>query len=301
MNEASQQRIEWAKTVAAIYSRHPDVRAIILGGSAARGHASEESDIDLGIFWSQLGSERERNFLIRQFGGNLTRSVDNYHRFRSGNPRREGCIEIIDFSPPAATLQVRLDLEHGKVTGTEQVLRQVLDDGDLSLEKQELISVIQKGIPIYGHEIVNRWREISNRYPDELAHKMVAENITGIGDLLLTQLGWINTQDWFCLHEGFLDIGRCLLLSLMGLNRVWAFTDNPDFKGLKPSIEMLELKPPNFINRLGQALQTDASTAILRFATLSDDVLDLIETHLPAEDTLSERQVLKQVIQRTSP
>jgi predicted nucleotidyltransferase len=54
MNEASQQRIERARPVAGVYASHPDVQAIILGGSTARGVASADSEIDLGLCGRKL-------------------------------------------------------------------------------------------------------------------------------------------------------------------------------------------------------------------------------------------------------
>ena len=116
----------------------------------------------------------------------------------------------------------------------------------------------------------------------------------------MTQFQWAETQDWFCLYGGFLAIGRRLLLSLMGLNRVWAFTDNPDFKGLKPFIDRLELKPHDFVDQLGQLLQSDAISSIRGFVSLSEAILELIEAHLPKLDTFSEREALRQVRHRTT-
>jgi predicted nucleotidyltransferase len=295
MNETSQKRIEWAKAVALAYASHPDVRAIIIGGSTARGTATELSDIDLGLFWTKVASERERSDLIGQIGGKLTRCVPNNLRYQEGNPRREGWIEIIDFRPSSSPDWMRLDLEHETLSGTDQVLTQVLDKMDISLEKQELLSVIQDGIVLYGHDIVGRWRAKSKSYPQELAYKMVAENILGIGNLLMAQVAFDETQDVFHLHEGYLDIGRRLVLSLMGLNRVWAFTDNTDFKGLKPFADRLTFKPPDFVHRLGQAFQTNPPSRIHGFVDLFEEVLELIETHLPAVATQNEREILRQI------
>jgi hypothetical protein len=295
MNEASKQRVEWAKSVAAVYADHSDVLAIILGGSTARGVAHEHSDIDLGLFWTQIASQKERIELMRRAGGKLDRCVENHLRFSVGNPRRQGCIEIITLKPTSAATPLRLDIEHETVVGTERVLLEVIDEYDPSLEKQELLSVIHDGIVLYGHDVVDRWREKAQRYPDELADKMVAQHFQGIGRSLLDQVHWVRTQDWFCLYEGFLGIGRRLLLILMGLNRVWALTDNPDFKGLKPFVDGLELQPDDFFDRLGQLLQSNAFIGIRGFADLSEEVVELIEAHMPTVDTSSEREMLNQV------
>lgn len=299
MNEASLQRIALAKSMATVYGSHPGVEAIILGGSTARGVASPNSDIDLGIFWTQLPSQQERRDLRREFGGSLTRFVENHLRFSPDNPRRQGCIEIIELTASAMVHHLKVDVEHETVAGTEQVLIDVLDKHDCALEKQELLSVLQIGIALYGHDLLDRWQEKSSYYPPEVAYKMIDNNFRGISSRLSAQLDWLTRQEWFCLYEGLLDVGRRLLLSLMGLNRVWAFTDNPDFKGLNSFVEGLKLKPPDFVNRLGHSLQTNALNGIEGFIGLSEDVLKLIEAHQPAVATLDETEKLRNVRRRT--
>jgi hypothetical protein len=269
------------------------VQAIVVGGSVARGTAHEGSDIDLGIFWTQVASQGERDILIERIGGRLRRRVDNAIRYSEDNPRRQGCIEIVELEPMSPSNQMGLDLEHETAAGTERVLAQVIDELDPSLEKQELLAVIQGGMALYGHSLVARWREKTRRYPDELARKIVAQNLRGIGSSLLAQMHWVETEDWFSLYEGYLDIGRRLLLTLLALNRVWAFTDNPDFKGFGPVVEGFALKPERFVERLGQSLQSEALCGILGFAALHEEMLGLVEAHLEGMDTSGEREMLQ--------
>lgn len=193
---------------------------------------------------------------------------------------------------------LKVDVEHETVAGTEQVFIDVLDKYDSSLEKQELLSVLQIGIALYGHDLLDRWQEKSSYYPPEVAYKMIDNNFRGISSRLSVQLDWLVRQEWFCLYEGLLDVGRRLLLSLMGLNQVWAFTDNPDFKGLNSFVKGLELKPADFVNRLGHSLQNNALNGIKGLIGLSEDVLKLIEAHQPAVATLDETEKLRQVRRR---
>jgi len=298
VNEESKQRIKWAEALAAVYATHPDVNAIILGGSSARAVAHAGSDIDLGLFWKQLPSLKERLDFIDKIGGQLTRSVDNQHRYSIGNPRRQGCIEIVDIRPSADQPCIGLDIEHETVSGTEMVFSEVVDQYDPSLEKQELLSVIEHGIVLCGHDLVNRWRKKIECYPDELVEKMVSQNLTGIGAKLLNQVHWIHSQDWFILYEGFLEIGRRLLLTIMGLNRVWVFTDNPNFKGLKYIAGDFAWQPGLFVDRLGQLLQSNAFVSILGFADLIEEILEYVDMQLVSVDTSGEWEMLKQITHR---
>ncbi len=49
-NAINLKRVRIAESIAGIYAQHPDVWAILLGGSTARGTAGRHSDLDLGIF-----------------------------------------------------------------------------------------------------------------------------------------------------------------------------------------------------------------------------------------------------------
>jgi predicted nucleotidyltransferase len=64
MNSASQWRQEFARRIAPAYAANPNVAAIVLGGSSARGHADRYSDIEIGIFWHQPPTEAERQAAV---------------------------------------------------------------------------------------------------------------------------------------------------------------------------------------------------------------------------------------------
>ncbi len=53
MNEASLWRRALAERIALVYASNPEVAAILLSGSVARGWADHYSDIELGIYWSR--------------------------------------------------------------------------------------------------------------------------------------------------------------------------------------------------------------------------------------------------------
>lgn len=227
----------------AVYAAHPSVEAIVLGGSVARGTAAADSDIDLGIFWRELGHERERGDLLSRLSGELHRTVDNSERYSSDNPRREGLIEIIAVTTSDSTTWA-VDLEHETVTGTDRVISEVVDSLDTSLERQELISVIDIGIPLHGESLVRQWRERAV-YSDEFMNRVVCENLLGIGQKLLATKKWGDREEWFSVQESLLDVARRLFLTLLSLNRKWCYTDNVNFKGISGMLSGLELQPPS--------------------------------------------------------
>ena len=105
----------------------------------------------------------------------------------------------------------------------------------------------------------------------------------------------LNEKDWFLLYEAFLDIGRRLLLTIMALNRVWAYTDNPNFKGFKSFADRFAWQPDHFVQRLGKILQSDAPASIQGFADLIEEILIFIDKQLGGVDTSGEWDMLKQI------
>ena len=74
MNETgSQWRKELVKPVAEVYQANPHVDAIILGGSTARNHADQFSDIEIGVFWHQPPTDKERDELAKRTGADVLR------------------------------------------------------------------------------------------------------------------------------------------------------------------------------------------------------------------------------------
>src|SRR2546423_6648115 len=73
MNDMSRWRRAIAERLAAIYARNPHIAAVVLGGSTARGHADQYSDIELGVFWNQPPTDKERRTVIELAGGDLIR------------------------------------------------------------------------------------------------------------------------------------------------------------------------------------------------------------------------------------
>ena len=55
---ASLARRDVAARVVRPYAANPKVAAVVLGGSAAHGHADRFSDVEIGVFWREPPSNR---------------------------------------------------------------------------------------------------------------------------------------------------------------------------------------------------------------------------------------------------
>jgi ribosomal protein S18 acetylase RimI-like enzyme len=288
-NKRSQELTNRARVIASTYTRHPEVAAVILGGSASRGTARADSDIDLGVFWSRLPNEDETYALLQQAGVQLARSEANDLRFPEECPRRNGRIEIGHLSE-ATEFQGRVDVAHETVKGTEKVLDQVFRLNNSTLENQELISVIREGVVLHGAKLVSFWRASSEMYPNEIARQMIRNHFLGISSTLRSRTSVIASCDWICRQKVCSDLCRRLILALMAINRMWAFTDNTDFKGLDTFVDRMHVKPPDFLRRLGYGFSDDSRLSIQMWAALICDVIDLIDRSGLDVDMTEERK-----------
>ena len=71
MESAPVWRQDVARSIAPQYAAIPQVAAVILGGSAARGHADQFSDIELGVFWSTPPTDVQRRAVVNALGADL--------------------------------------------------------------------------------------------------------------------------------------------------------------------------------------------------------------------------------------
>lgn len=289
-NKRSRDLIKHAQALASVYSSHSEVAAVILGGSASRGTARADSDIDLGVFWYYVPTEEETHSLLQQAGIQLARSVANDLRFPEECPRRNGRIEIGHLFK-ANEFQCRVDVAHETVKGTEKVLDQVFRLNNGMLENQELLSVIQEGIVLYGAKHVGLWRESAEVYPDEIARQMIKNYFIGISETLRLRASVIVSYDWICRQKICSDLCRRLVLALTAVNRIWAFTDNTDFKGLDAFAAQLHIKPPDFLWRLGCGFSNEPHLSTKTWTNLICDTIDIIDRSGLGIDMTEERAV----------
>jgi predicted nucleotidyltransferase len=118
-------RIGHARRIAECFATDSRARAVILGGSVARGEASADSDIDVGVFWSDLPSDDELTALRALAGLTVHRAVPNAVRFDHAIPRQFGDIKICSVALGGGDTLV-VDIEHQSASGTELLISQVI-------------------------------------------------------------------------------------------------------------------------------------------------------------------------------
>jgi hypothetical protein len=288
MNDASEWRRELARRIAPVYAAHPKVAAVILGGSAARGCADRFSDVELGIFWTALPADDERERLREQAGGVEGSFIPNSGRYPPPDPRGAGGLERYYLGGGAAE-GFLVEVEHETVGGTEQCIGDVVERYDTSLSKQELIAVIQYGVPLAGQALVERWRARVSAYPDELARRMVREHLR-VGPWGRKEL-YARRGEVLIVYEDLAWVGQRILLALMGLNRMYVPSD--DFKWMERTIAAMPIAPPDLASRLSQVFHAEPVEGVRRLRAIMEETLSLVEAHLPEVDTAEARRQMR--------
>src|SRR5438270_2999179 len=146
MNDMSRWRRAIAERLAAIYARNPHIAAVVLGGSTARGHADQYSDIELGVFWNQPPTDKERRTVIELAGGDLIRLYPyDAQEEVWADDFMMGCA-----APDHPQSGVLIEVGHYTVDFMGRTFESVLQQSDPDELKQNLISGVVDGVPLHN-------------------------------------------------------------------------------------------------------------------------------------------------------
>jgi predicted nucleotidyltransferase len=281
-NEIARRR-RLVKIVAPAYAANPKVAGVLLAGSVARGIADQFSDIEIDIYWHTPPTDEDRTAPIERAGwGIVYRHVDE-------NEWADGI--LIE--------GVKVDTSQFLVSTIERYLDDALVRADIEPEYQVRITAIQHGRPLYGAELIERWRARVASYPEALAQAMLAEYCTFRPRYLLEMLA--ERDDVLLLHQDLVAAEQQILSVLMGVNRVYA--PHPFHKWLDWEIGQLAIAPPDLNRRMRQILRAEPRAAVGQLHQLIEETFALIEQHLPSFDTSAARAVYEErrVVESTQP
>ena len=136
------RRARLAELIAPAYAANPNVAGVLLAGSVARGTADQYSDIEIDIFWHAPPSEADRMAPIERAGWQLLYThVDEY-----------------EWADGFYIEGIKVDTSQFLIATLDRWLDDVVERADLEVEKQIRITAIQHGRPLYGAELIDRWR-----------------------------------------------------------------------------------------------------------------------------------------------
>jgi predicted nucleotidyltransferase len=288
INEASRWRQAIAREVAPIYAINPNVAATIIGGSVARGHADEYSDIELGVFWHKPPTDTDRERASEQIYHHLHGDLVCLYPYEAREAVWCDDYMIGRAAPDQSKSGVLVEVVHYTVKFIDHTLDSVLYQFNADENAHNLLAGIADGIPLNGVDFVTRWKKRAANYPDELAIAVVKRHAT-IDHFWRWQMLLKRSENLLLLYQSFNQIEQQLLHVLLGLNRVYYF----GFKWLDVVVARLRIAPPQLARRLKQVYQLSPSDGAQRLAALVEETYDLVEQHLPTIDVDHLRHVFR--------
>ncbi len=280
MNEISRAGLELAKPIAHIYACNPKVRAVIAGGSASRGYADEFSDLEIGVFWNSRPTDEERKEAISRIGGEIW-MFDDY----TGSKASEHLgVSETTLGSKSYVGSLMVAPNHVTVETAEQWIAALIDNLDTTPRNYELASAIRYGIPLYGHDLVEQWKQRVSSFPTKLSIKLIQQNLW-LGPWF-NWTAYARREDHLVLVQHLIWMQQRIVDVLAALNR--EYVPSPEYKWVHQLIDRIGLKPTDCASRLKATFTSDDAMGATRgLIELGLEVIDLVEKHLPEVNEMS--------------
>lgn len=275
MTNASKWRFEIAEKIAASYAQNPKVRVIMVAGSVGRGVADRFSDLEVDVYYDEPPTKDERVAMAKGAGGDSVGLAEDDIEW-------EEQFYMDGFHVATSTFLV---------STMEQFLDLTLDGCEVNEDAQMRLHSVLHAKTLVGDNVVDRWREKAQQYPNGLMHAMLTEYLQFRGFGYAEDM-FAARDDALALYEVFVRMGQQMMCALMGLNRMYL----PMPSGLKwmdESIDLMTVKPVDLSARMKGTFRMDLVDGLAEWKALIDDVMDLVDEHGVGFDTVPYREQLK--------
>jgi hypothetical protein len=269
MTEESKYLLKLAQHIAQAYIERPGIQAVMVTGSVAEGLSDRYSDIDMMTYYDALPSE-EALIEARHRNGGADR------KWMIGNREEGSFAEAYDVNG------VECQIGHNTSEGWEISMAEVLENHDIESPLQKALTGMLICQPLYGEEVINRWKHKLEAYPPALGKAMVTHYLKFFP--LWGMQDWIKNRDatiWR--YEIMVESAQHLLGVLAGLNQQYFATFQ--FKRMHQFAGKLKIAPDNLAKRLEAIFSNDRQTSIEALEQLVADTMALVEQHMPEADT----------------
>src|SRR4051794_31656042 len=236
MNPESERRLTVARRLAPLYAAQ-GARAVIVHGSVARDLADRYSDIEMCAFWDDQPPDEARMSVYREAAGTAL----HFYSWDEDNG---------EWSEDYVVGDVRIDMSHRTIAGTEELISDLIKRHDPTLYKQDTASLILSCIPLHGEELIARWRERLAIYPDELARAMVTLYLDFEPPYKLETFA--ERGEMLPFYRLVVESEKRIWHVLMGLNRI--YMPHLGYKWTTQLAARMRHAPPNVAERLKEIL-----------------------------------------------
>jgi predicted nucleotidyltransferase len=261
MDHQTEWRLDAAHTLAEKLKGKTGIRAVMVGGSAARGYSDVYSDLELIAYWDRQPHKEEKRIIAGELGA--------VHRYPKIDHGHESALEIKGFP---------VDLWHKAVSEEEGILDRVLDEFSTDLGANNIVDTVRTGLPLYGEELIRKWQERTEQYPDELTRRFLDEYLPHFH---LRQLHFAarrnNPAAFFNIIS---NIQSSLFIVLLALNGSYF----PTYKWMFKRLHELPVKPENLEWRLREMYRESPIEAAARLREVLEETVQLVEAQYPDLD-----------------
>ena len=276
----SRAGLDLARATTGTYIDNPNVRAVMAGGSIARGCADEFSDVEIGIFWRTPPSDAERMEAVSRMGG----EVWKFESFRDGRAGEhvgisESVVGLKRFQGTAMVSPIHLLVE-----AAEERIGALIDGLETDSRNYEFAAAVHYGVPLYGDALIEGWKKRVGAFPTRLAVKLVQENLW-LGPWF-NWAGYGKRVDHLVAAQHLVWMQQGIVSILAALNR--EYLPSPEYKWMEWFIDRLRIKPSDCGVRLKATFgKDDLSEAVRELVELGMETIDLVEDHLPEVNEMS--------------
>jgi hypothetical protein len=265
---ASEQVRAVARRIVAAVAERVALRGALLAGSGGRGDADYYSDVDLLFYVDEIPPMTLGAELCEQIGGT--------EHVRKGERTEHFSAEEFDVDG------LRVEIAFWTVPWIEARLNALLDDlADFDTPSQKILIGLLEGLPLYGAELLGRWRARVAAYPEPLRKAMVQRYWSFFALWYASAaMGRRDAELWR--HDILLDAAFNLLGVLAGLNRVY-FT-RFQFKHLRRFVSQMSMCPVGLADRLESLFRLDPESAAAELERLIEEAAALVHAELPDID-----------------
>lgn len=235
MSAATETRLALAHRLAPFYDL-PEVAAVAVSGSTARGLADDHSDLELGVYWHEPPTEAARARISEALGAQVRR--------RFTRPE-------VWFGVDNLTLDgFQVDIAMNTVRAIDETLRRSVDEADPGLEGHQLVAMLRELRPLSGVDQVRSWQGRIT-YSEALRDAMLERHlqITPAAGLRLD----VARGDRFRVAERVVAWVRALTIGLFALDRTWFV----GFKAARHRLHALQHRPDRLEERLAACFSED--------------------------------------------
>ena len=133
MNPHAQWRLDLARKLSLKLGRFAGIKAIVVGGSVARGYSDAYSDIELILYWEQPPTQDVRHAIITD--------LQTTYRYPAIDPSHDSAL-LIEGLP--------VDLWHLAVADQLAAMHAVLEEYSIDLDAGSILDTIGACVPFYG-------------------------------------------------------------------------------------------------------------------------------------------------------